>query len=63
MEELHKIEKPTERTFFIAYNEDDSIKSYDVVDTDQCMETKCARLETYTEDNKPALFDNLNNEL
>ncbi len=60
MEELHKIEKPTERTFFIAYNEDNSIKSYDVIETHQCMETLCYKLETYDEANKPHIFNNEN---
>lgn len=58
MEELHKIEKPNELTYFIAYNEDGSIKSYGTVECEQCMETKCYRLETYKEEDKPNLFIN-----
>ena len=52
MEELHKIEKPIEETYFIAYNSDETIKSYGYVEPDQCMATTCARLETYIDINE-----------
>ncbi len=61
MEELHKIEKPGEKVYFIAYDKDNNIKSYGEVNSNQVMETICHRLEVFKEEEKPNLFQDEEN--
>lgn len=61
MEELHKIEKPKEKKYFIAYNEDGSIKSFGEVNENQTMETICFKLDIFNEEDKPNILKDESN--
>ena len=57
MEELHKIEYPEQKKYYIAYDDKGEVKTYGIVETNQCMSTMCHTLKIYNENEQPKHLD------